>query len=595
MGKVFLQAYGQGNLFRSPGIEYFNGPFYFMVFTLTSQLFHTLNPGWLLTDGLHLTNFLTFLGGVFFFHRVALRLLPRGLALFVTALFATQPVLFGHAFINQKDTPLMAFFLASVELGWMAVDSRRSIEQSRPSDRKGQAGPAEMVGPREQLSRARRSLMWGGGLLGLIVLLDLWWVGTIQAGARVLLGEIYVGRGPAILVDLFGRIAEDSYKTPLSAYMTKLDSLYSWARLAASLLSVAGASAVWKLTFPRSYANVVVEGRRRWGLVVIAGCVLGMATSIRVLAPFAGALVAAYWIGGSGRRAVPGLVVYGVIAVVATYLTWPVLWGDPFVGLADWASEFHFTGYTVYLWGSPYRSGDLPWNYLPALLGVQLTLPAVFLLLTGTPYSWILSAKDRVRRQLMALVWLWLLLPSAAVILRLAPIYHNFRHILFAVPPIFLIMGFGAWKTAEVLRAPALRTALALVGLAPGILGIVRLHPYEYIYYNELVGGVRGAEGKFGLDYWCTSFREGMTFVNQAAEVGDRVAFARLDVRSATPFAREDLLLVGESEASDADFALKCRIGIGQPTLFFPDMETIYEVRADGVLLTVVKQPVQEP
>src|SRR3970040_1763761 len=40
-GRLFLQAYQGGGFLRSPDIEYFNGPFYFMVFTVTWRLFAT--------------------------------------------------------------------------------------------------------------------------------------------------------------------------------------------------------------------------------------------------------------------------------------------------------------------------------------------------------------------------------------------------------------------------------------------------------------------------------------------------------------------------------------------------------------------------
>ena len=30
----------------------------------------------------------------------------------------------------------------------------------------------------------------------------------------------------------------------------------------------------------------------------------------------------------------------------------------------------------------------------------------------------------------------------------------------------------------------------------------VSYHPYEYIYFNELVGGGKGATGNFEVDYW---------------------------------------------------------------------------------------------
>jgi len=37
---------------------------------------------------------------------------------------------------------------------------------------------------------------------------------------------------------------------------------------------------------------------------------------------------------------------------------------------------------------------------------------------------------------------------------------------------------------------------------------MVRLHPYEYAYFNSLIGGVRGANGKYMLDYWGLAFKQ---------------------------------------------------------------------------------------
>jgi hypothetical protein len=38
--------------------------------------------------------------------------------------------------------------------------------------------------------------------------------------------------------------------------------------------------------------------------------------------------------------------------------------------------------------------------------------------------------------------------------------------------------------------------------------GFADIHPYEYTYYNHVVGGVRGAENKFMLDYWGLAFKQ---------------------------------------------------------------------------------------
>jgi hypothetical protein len=190
---------------------------------------------------------------------------------------------------------------------------------------------------------------------------------------------------------------------------------------------------------------------------------------------------------------------------------------------------------------------------------------------------------------LVGLTWLWFLLPAATIMLDVVPAYQNFRHILFALPAMFLVVGFGAWKLAGVARRPLLQAALAALALVPGIVGIIRLHPYEYIYYNELVGGVRGAAGRYDLDYFCTASRRAMDVVNEAADPGDWVAFAP-NLLAARMVAQPDLNLVkAESAGSDPDFAVACHRDVRR-TSFFPDMETIYEVTVEGAPLALVKQ-----
>jgi hypothetical protein len=51
-----------------------------------------------------------------------------------------------------------------------------------------------------------------------------------------------------------------------------------------------------------------------------------------------------------------------------------------------------------------------------------------------------------------------------------------------------------------------------------------RYFPYEYIYYNRLVGGLSGAQQVFGeeetCDYWAVSYRQGLGWINQHAGPG---------------------------------------------------------------------------
>jgi hypothetical protein len=73
------------------------------------------------------------------------------------------------------------------------------------------------------------------------------------------------------------------------------------------------------------------------------------------------------------------------------------------------------------------------------------------------------------------------------------------------------------WAARAALAATA---ALALVTIAD----MVRLHPYEYLYFNRAVaGGLAGASRDFELDYWGATGREAMAWVERNVETAGDV------------------------------------------------------------------------
>ena len=47
-----------------------------------------------------------------------------------------------------------------------------------------------------------------------------------------------------------------------------------------------------------------------------------------------------------------------------------------------------------------------------------------------------------------------------------------------------------------------------LAGLSLPVIGMARLHPYEYTYFNPSAGGVRTAQHDYMLDYWGLAFKQ---------------------------------------------------------------------------------------
>ena len=84
--------------------------------------------------------------------------------------------------------------------------------------------------------------------------------------------------------------------------------------------------------------------------------------------------------------------------------------------------------------------------------------------------------------------------------------------------PLFWLFAFVLLAgTLAILIPPLLRRAV-LGACALAVLGqlgqLARLHPYEYLAYNRLAGGVQGAVGRWEQDYWASSLREAVHALN---------------------------------------------------------------------------------
>ena len=368
----------------------------------------------------HLVNFLFFQVGVYFLYRLALRWMKSSAALAASALFSWQPLLWGHAFINPKDSPFLVFFLISVCLGFEMVD----------------------------------------------------------------------------------RLADEA-----------------------------------------------ITNKQRFSRIIFPALILGITTSIRVLGPLAGLFVLIYAGIRLGKRIVsflPPLILYGVIALAAMFVTWPFLWENPvarFVGVSQFMSD-NPTNLSVLFGSVVYRAGELPRRYLPFMLATTLTEPVWPLFFLGifagywklfkrrsllktslrvvTPVETWTSLRSEldvttIRNNFISLtlVLLWFVILVVYVLLRRPSMYDGLRHFLFILPPIFIFSGIGFDFLLDHIAISWLRAGLIIVLLAPGIVGMIELHPYEYTYYNSFAGGTGGAFRNYETDYWLTCYKEAVEKLNQ--------------------------------------------------------------------------------
>ena len=502
----FRADFDLNNAYGSSGDDHKNrGPAYLVLARIPVHILESLGAD--SPSAWHLVNFLTFLLGVYFIYRLSLRFMGEWAAFGAAALFSTQPLLLGHAFINPKDMPFLVFFTGALLFGFEMVDTLNDKAKSE----------------KQKISR-----------------------------------------------------------------------------------------------------------------VILAAFFLGIATSIRVLAPLAGLLVVIYAITQYALRTksekprlrsfILHLSSFILLSILFMLVSWPYLWENP---LKNFFQVFLFmsenpTGLQVLFNGEAYRAYELPRRYLPTLLAITLSEPVWPLFVTGIVFAfWKVVVSIRPRStsahsttetpsqeptansqqptDIVPLWDYWLLItafaiPSLYVILLRPPMYDGFRHFLFILPPIFVTTGLGLQAILNWLKkirpqaASWLYATIIFVILAVNLLPAARLHPFEYAYYNSLVGGTGGAFRTYETDYWLTCYKQAVEEVNALAPAN---LYVHREAYIAATYATPGLHVFEErgnlKNIRPGDYILvNTRTNEDRKT--FHDAPSVIEVGRDGAVFCVVKQ-----
>jgi hypothetical protein len=534
------------------------GPAYVMLVALGARLLSTVLP-WTTSDLRHLLYFITYLVGIWAFYQFSRRWLARPAAVGAALLFSTQPLFWGHAFISPKDIPFLTFFLLSLEFGFRMIDSFPAVSLESVT-----AGNKRLL--------LALTIFWLALTLAVFAAtpwIQSWIDGMVRAAAS----------GQA---NILSRIASDIRTVNPAVYSQRYFVFYIWLRDITFLLLTFGLAWLWRKV-PMALQLVVS--------VIPAGILLGLTTSIRVLGPFAGLIVAGYAFWRGGKKSLAALAAYAVVTLIAMYLSWPYLWPAPFGHLIESVrvmSEYPWKGQVLFN-GVMYTSTDIPRLYLPVLLGVQLTEPVWFLFAAGLLimiYEWIQHEKPS--RGLLVLTLAWFILPLLGFVATRSPLYDNFRQVFFILPPVFLSAGIALQKV----RRPVLQAAVIGLLVFPGIIDGVHLHPYEYVYYNRFIGGVHGAFRKFELDYWGTSYREAADYLNRVAPSNASI-WVEGPAHLLQLYARPDLKIYSTYEPERAD-SYDYVVAVTRYNLdltSYPNAAIIHVIERDGSSLAVIKKP----
>jgi hypothetical protein len=203
------------------------------------------------------------------------------------------------------------------------------------------------------------------------------------------------------------------------------------------------------------------------------------------------------------------------LAYAIMILAWP--WAalaplNPIRGLLAF-SEFNYAIRTV-LVGQIYEMADVPRLYVPIYIAIRVPLLMLFgAALTMIFAQWPGRASRSRQHREITLLSLMVIFPLACQVIWHGPAFTGLRHFLFLIPALAVLAGVGLDTALAVLRTHGRMAAsggLAIITacwLWDAVI-LVRLHPYEYLFYNSLVGGLAGASRRYDLDYWFSSMPE---------------------------------------------------------------------------------------
>jgi tetratricopeptide (TPR) repeat protein len=203
--------------------------------------------------------------------------------------------------------------------------------------------------------------------------------------------------------------------------------------------------------------------------------------------------------------------ILSALAVALSMILWPFALQNPFRNIIEsYRVMEHFPSTFRQLFEGKNEWSDLmPWYYL--IKSMAITIPLV---VTAGILLFILFSRKVIysgKAPVFAFLAFTLIFPVVFVIIKKSNLYSSWRQFLFLYPVIIILASAGYHFMAENIRSRAL-----LIGLT-GIMILTAIHPvrfmfrnlpYSYVYYNQLVGGLKGASGNYETDYYYVSQTE---------------------------------------------------------------------------------------
>lgn len=356
-----------------------------------------------------------------------------------------------------------------------------------------------------------------------------------------------------------------------------------------------------------------------WKTTIWLGLAIALAISVRV----GGILVIAYlglfyliemWrIKGFGSkifiRSIKHIAVALVIGWLGACLFWPYALEDiisnPIEAIKVMSA--YPLNITTLFEGNKIRTSEIPSNYLVKWISIGMPLFVLIGFLGSLVfiYKW---TKNKGNSFYLLLLFA-IAFPVFYIIYKKSVVYDGMRHIMFVLPVMVILAAlFYDYILELFVGKKAMQYAVAAVTLILVALParfMFANHPNEYVYFNELAGGIKGAYGNYETDYYFNSLKSGFDWLleNKLKNAKPSAGHDSILVASNAPEMMKQYINMSsvpvkfvyvryyQRGESDWDYGIFMSRFLDKEQLqngYFPGDNPIHEVTADGVPLTTV-------
>jgi len=360
--------------------------------------------------------------------------------------------------------------------------------------------------------------------------------------------------------------------------------------------------------------------KNKWVTMLFIGLGIGWAISLRIggviLIPYLLMFVGIYYLSEKRFYKSGGFIEalkkvgFILVIIIAGYFVGLLLWPyalqnpikNPLASLKEMSN--YGMGINQLFEGEIQMSKNLPWYY--GLKYILITNPIIVfiglvLFLATVPI------RKATKNDFLYYFYLFFAFafPIAYIIYQGSNIYGGWRHLLWTYSPIVILAagGFDYFlnKNNKYIKYGTL--AVIVILMFHPVKHTIKNHPFEYVYYNQLVGGTKGAYGNYEMDYYYHSLREGADWLIENEVTNDTIIVATNHSRITEYYFRNypqvqvHYSRYYEKGKEEWDYAIWANTHITPLQLekgYWPPKETIYTMDVDGMPIGAVVKRVSD-